>query len=247
MLWLGIGSVVRFRAFLGAGRAPGTSPPPKYLFGWDCKCRKRSNAGAPGAKPPAKLTYSLPLPRRRRGSGGWGQKIKLKAGIAGDQKGKPPLAHRQPPHPPRRPGTSPPPQYLFGWYCKRRKRSNAGVPGAKPPAKLTDSLPLPRRGRGAGGWGQKIKLKAGIAGDKEGKPPCGFRNGKVSRRQRRQAPPPPLPPQKTTPLADLHRNPTTHCASCTTAREKSKKIRKLFGKPVDKPRKECYNGNATGA
>ena len=87
--------------------------------------------------------------------------------------------------------------------------------------------------------------------------------GKVSRRPKRQAPlripkrqsqqatkkaspPPPLPPQKTTPLADLHRNPTTHCASCTTAREKSKKIRKLFGKPVDKPRKECYNGNATG-
>ena len=51
------------------------------------------------------------------------------------------------------------------------------------------NLPLPRRGRGAGGWGKEIKLKAGQAGGKEGKPPCGFRNGKVSRRQRRQAPP----------------------------------------------------------
>ena len=43
-------------------------------------------------------------------------------------------------------------------------------------------------GRGAGGWGQKIKLKAGIAGDQKGKPPCGFRNGNVSRRPAGQAP-----------------------------------------------------------
>ena len=75
------------------------------------------------------------------------------------------------PHPPRRPGTSPPPQYLFGWYCKRRKRSNAGVPGAKPPAKLTYSLPLPA-GKGVGGMGERKHTE-----------------GKVSRRQKRQAPP----------------------------------------------------------
>ena len=31
--------------------------------------------------------------------------------------------------------------------------------------------PLPRRGRGLGGWGQQSKLKAGAAGDKQGKPP----------------------------------------------------------------------------
>ena len=45
--------------------------------------------------------------------------------------------------------------------------------------KKTKSLPLPA-GKG-GGWGQKIKLKAGAAGGKEGKPPNRFRNGKVSR------------------------------------------------------------------
>ena len=37
--------------------------------------------------------------------------------------------------------------------------------------KKTKNLPLPRRGRGAGGWGKERKLKAGLTGDKEGKPP----------------------------------------------------------------------------
>ena len=37
-------------------------------------------------------------------------------------------------------------------------------------------------GRGSGGWGQQSKLKAGLAGDKEGTPPAGDSGGKVSRR-----------------------------------------------------------------
>ena len=83
-----------------AGTPP--SPPPGYYSGRGCQCRKRSDAGAPGAKPPAKLTYSLPFPggeggrgsilplRGRgaysppfplgRGAGGWGRESKLKAG-----------------------------------------------------------------------------------------------------------------------------------------------------------------------
>ena len=55
--------------------------------------------------------------------------------------------------------------------------------------KKTKNLPLPRRGRGAGGWGKESKLKAGLTGGKEGKPPCGYRDGKVSRRPTGQAPP----------------------------------------------------------
>ena len=152
-----------------------------------------------------------------------------------------------PPHPLRRRGQAPPPQYLLGWYCKRRKRSNAGAPGAKPPAKLTYSLPLPRRGRGSGGWGQESKLKAGIAGDQKGKPPCGFRNGKVSRRPKSQAPLPPLPPKKPPPWLTCTETQPRIVHPVQPAERNAKKIRKLFGKPVDKPRKECYNGNATGA
>ena len=37
-------------------------------------------------------------------------------------------------------------------------------------------------GRGSGGWGQKSKLKAGVAGGKEGKPPAGYRQRRSSRR-----------------------------------------------------------------
>ena len=65
--------------------------------------------------------------------------------------------------------------------------SAAGVPGAKPPAKQTKNLPLPRRGRG-GGWGKKRKVKAGAAGGKAGKPPSGFRKGIVIRRPPGQTP-----------------------------------------------------------
>ena len=34
-------------------------------------------------------------------------------------------------------------------------------------------IPPSPPGRGAGGWGQKSKLKAGLAGDQQGKPPSG--------------------------------------------------------------------------
>ena len=48
------------------GKPPaGVSLPPTNL-----QCRAGTAAGVPGAKPPAKLTYGLPLPRRGRGSGG---------------------------------------------------------------------------------------------------------------------------------------------------------------------------------
>ena len=49
--------------------------------------------------------------------------------------------------------------------------SPRGCKGRSPLHKKTKNLPLPRRGRGLGGWGQKIKLKAGLAGDQKGKPP----------------------------------------------------------------------------
>ena len=71
-----------------------------------------------------------------------GAEAKLKAGLAGDQEGKPP------------------PGYYSGRGFQCRKRSDAGAPGAEPPAKLTYSLPLPA-GKGGGGMGAEAKLKAG--------------------------------------------------------------------------------------
>ena len=54
--------------------------------------------------------------------------------------------------------------------------------------------------RGSGGWGQQSKLKAGLAGGKEGTPPAGYSGGMVSRHRRgkprrvRGSPPSPVPP-----------------------------------------------------
>ena len=56
-----------------------------------------------------------------------------------------------------------------------------GCKGRSPLHKKSQSLPLPRRGRGAGGWGQKIKLKAGRqAANKASPPPGTFFVGAVS-------------------------------------------------------------------
>ena len=54
--------------------------------------------------------------------------------------------------------------------------------------KKTKNLPLPRRGRGTGGWGQKDKLKAGSDGNHPRRPPFGDSGGRVGRRGERQAP-----------------------------------------------------------
>ena len=55
--------------------------------------------GMQGAEPLAKNNFGLPLPRRGRGLGGWGQKSKLKGGLAGDQPGTPPPGTGMPPNP----------------------------------------------------------------------------------------------------------------------------------------------------
>ena len=87
--------------------------------------------------------------------------------MAGDQKGKPSAGNRGGKGEPATKRASPPPGYYSGRDCRFRKRSDAGAPGAEPPAKLTYSLPLPRRGRGSGVYptppgkgGRKTKLKA---------------------------------------------------------------------------------------
>ena len=122
----------------------GTRFPPECRFRWDCKRRKRSNAGVPGAKPPAKLTYGLPLPVGK-GVGGWGQKRKRTQCKQATKKARPPRGH------------------VYGRDNQRRKRFNAGVPGAKPPAKKTYGLPLPA-GKGVGGMGAGKQSEGRVGG-----------------------------------------------------------------------------------
>ena len=67
-------------------------------------------------------------------------------------------------------GTPPPGAGLAGRASAARVQPR-GCKGLRPLHMKSKNLPLPRRGRGQGGWGKEIKLKAGQAGGKEGKPP----------------------------------------------------------------------------
>ena len=68
-----------------------------------------------------------------------------------------------------------------------------GCRGRSPRRNKLISPPLPTGEGGRGDRGQERKLKAGAAGDKEGKPPAGNHSGRVSRR------PKPLPPRRVPP------------------------------------------------
>ena len=101
-----------------------------------------------------KITLIPPFPA---GEGGWGdrgQERKLKAGAAGDKEGTPSCGH------------------LLDRFCKCRKRSNAGdARGEAPCIRKLKISPFPTGEGGRGDRGQKRKLKAGAAGNKEGTPP----------------------------------------------------------------------------
>ena len=148
---------------------------------------------ARGEAPCMKITLISPFPPGR-GAGGWGQQSKLKAGLAGDQPGKPPFGHRQRP-PIRRPAGQAtlwaPATQVQPVPLSARAR---GCKGRSPLHENNLNIPLPRRGRGAGGWGKEIKPKARLAGDKEGKPPAEYHSGRDS--QCRRDTPPHRAPQR---------------------------------------------------
>ena len=60
--------------------------------------------------------------------------------------------------------------------------------GGFAPGEINFGAPLPRRGRGLGGWGQEGNLKAGVAGGKESKLPAGCRQRPPSRQGRGKPP-----------------------------------------------------------
>ena len=111
--------------------------PPECRFCWDCKRRKRFNAGVPGAKPPAKLTYGHPPFPLGRGRGDGGRK---------EREGS--VSRRQRKH------------ALHGGTCTAGTTSAArvqprGCKGRSPLHKNNLDLPLPRWGRGRGDGGRK--------------------------------------------------------------------------------------------
>ena len=163
--------------------------------------------GCKGQSPLHKKTKNLPLPAGK-GVGGMGERKQAKGRVDRRQRGQAP---RRVPQRQGKPTTSPPLCAPAGTANARRASAArvqvAGMQGAKPLAyKKTKNLPLPRRGRGAGGWGQKIydmagktgeaghsppagTRLAGLTGGKEGKPPAGNMGGRASRQPAPRAPP----------------------------------------------------------
>ena len=67
---------------------------------------------------------------------------------------------------------SPPPGNANAGSARAARVQPRGCKGRSPLHKKTKNLPLPRRGRGLGGWGRQSKLKTAAAGNKDGKPPA---------------------------------------------------------------------------
>ena len=72
--------------------------------------------------------------------------------------------------------------YLLRRFSQCRFRLSPGNARGEAPCIRKLKIPPFPPGRGSGGWGQKSKPKAGLAGDKEGTPLAGQRQGKVSQR-----------------------------------------------------------------
>ena len=146
--------------------------------------------GCKGRSPLHKKTKNLPLPAGK-GGGGMGA-IKQTKGRGGRRQRRhaPPLGTAAARSAGNQPGKPP---------AGRVIRAPAPVPPGFSPGDARGEAPCIRKqkispfplGRGAGGWGQQSKLKAGLAGDKQGKPPTGDSGGKVSRQPTGQAPLPP--------------------------------------------------------
>ncbi len=73
---------------------------------------------------------------------------------------------------PATPGASPPQGTCLAGSVSAANGLMQGCRGLRPRQNKLKVSPFPL-GRGAGGWGKESKLKAGLTGDKEGKPPAG--------------------------------------------------------------------------
>ena len=121
------GKVSRQQGGQAAQRAPTPQvqpvPPPAQARG--CK----------GRSPLHMKSKNLPLPAGKGGRGDGGKKASKRQGRQATKNASPPLRTPQRQGQPATSRASRPCGHLLGRDCKCRKRFNAGVPGAKPPAK----------------------------------------------------------------------------------------------------------------
>ena len=128
--------------------------------------------GCRGRSPRRNKLLGTPFPPGR-GSGGWGKESTLKAGSAGDQKGKPPPCAPPTPQPPRAAGDKPP---LGAWFapllrCPLRF-SPGDARGEAPCIRKFKISPFPP-GRGIGGMGARKQAKGRIGGQPKRHAPAG--------------------------------------------------------------------------
>ena len=153
-----------------AGNQPGKPPAGRVIRAPAPVPPGFSPGDARGEAPCIRKLKISPFPPGR-GAGGMGAESKLKAGAAGDKQGKPPLRIPERQGQPTTSRASPP--------AGRVIRAPAPVPPGFSPGDARGEAPCIRKqkispfppGRGAGGMGAELKLKAGAAGDKQGKPP----------------------------------------------------------------------------
>ena len=119
-----------------------------------------SPRGCKGRSPLHEITLNLPLPHRGRGLGGWAE-AKLKAGQAGDKEGALPCEYHSGKVNRQRRGQAPPGAW-FAPFPSAARVQPRGCKGRSPLHEITLNLPLPRRGRGSGGWGRS-KTKGGVS------------------------------------------------------------------------------------
>ena len=84
-----------------------------------------------------------------------GAEAKLKAGVAGGKEGKPPAGYSGDKVSRHRKGQATPPGAWFAPFPSAARVQARGCKGRSPLHENNLNLPLPRRGRGAGGWGNK--------------------------------------------------------------------------------------------
>ena len=123
-----------------------------------------------GGEAPGEINFESPPSRREGGRGDGGDKVSYRQGRRATEKASRPCGFRN------------------GKVCRQSAgqvprqrviRAPAPVPPGFSPGDARGEAPCIRKlkispfppGRGSGGWGQQSKLKAGAAGDKEGKPP----------------------------------------------------------------------------
>ena len=171
----------RFYRFCTELATPKTSPPAGACLARSVSAANGLMQGCRGRSPRRNKLIVSPFPTGEGGRGDRGQESKPKAGLAGEEKGKPPL---RVPEWQGRQATArlrPPPGTCLAGSVSAANGLMQGCRGRSPRRNKLIVSPFPTGEGGRGDRGQESKPKAGLAGEEKGKPPAGHHSGRDSR------------------------------------------------------------------